>query len=171
MRFPGSFREIHQPGRRYPPLIWPRKQKINGNLEIFHHFLTWFDFFFDWVHFFECTIVTQSLLDLKTSFLRFLEVFDAILKFRLSNFPKIWNVQILLGHFKEGYLPPGWWISRKEPGNRIFRSSRCGFKKNWSKNIIFSQSYDLLDYVFFFAVNVLREPWKSLHSLAGGFIC
>ena len=64
----------------------------------------------------------------------------------------------LLGHFKRGYLLPGRWISRKEPGNRIFRSSRCGLKKIWSKNIIFSQSYDLLERYFFlrtaFSVNL-----------------
>ena len=123
-----------------------QNQWKSGDISSFSHLIR---FFFDWVHFFECTIVTQSLLDLKTSFLRFLEIFDAILKFRLSKFSKIWNFQILLGHFKRGYLPPAWRISRKEPGNRIFRSSRCGLKKIWSKNIIFSQSYDLLERYFF----------------------
>ena len=63
----------------------------------------------------------------------------------------------LLGHFKEGYLPPGRWISRKDLGNRIFRSSRCDFKKIWSKNIIFSQSYDLLEKVFFADKNVAED--------------
>ena len=43
----------------------------------------------------------------------------------------------LLGHFKGGYLFPGWRISQKEPGNRIFRSSRCGLKKYDQKILFF----------------------------------
>ena len=124
-----------------------QNQWQSGDISSFSH-LIWFFSLIEYI-FFKCMIVTQSLLDLKTLFLWFLVIFDAILKFRLSKFSKIWKFQILLGHFKRGYLLPVPWISRKEPGNRIFRSSRCGLKKLWSKNIIFSQSYDLLETDFF----------------------
>ena len=91
---PGSFVKSTNLGGGTPFEVTKQKHKINENLEIFHHFPIWTDFFVEWVHFFNRTIVTQSLLDLKTSFLRFLEIFGTILKFQLSKFSnklKIWN--------------------------------------------------------------------------------
>ena len=78
---------------------------------------------------------------------------------KMMKYPQIFVYFVfLLGHFKGGYLPPGRWISRKEPGNHIFRSSRCGLKKFPLKNIIFSQSYDLMEKGPFFCLTFLDEP-------------
>ena len=158
MRFPDSFCEIHRLGGRYLPLKWPNTKLM----KIRRYFIIFLNRFFRWLSaFFGGRIVTQSLLDLKTSFLRFLEIFGTILKFRLSKFPKIWKFQILLGHFKGGYLPPGWRISRKEPGNRIFRSSRCDLKKSDQKIIFFRKVTTFWKRTLFLLQNVSEDFWAS----------
>ena len=93
MRFPDSFCEIHRLGGRYLPLKWPNTKLM----KIRRYFIIFLNRFFRWLSaFFGGRIVTQSLLDLKTSFLRFLEIFGTILKIWLSNFSKSENLKFCL---------------------------------------------------------------------------
>ena len=61
------------------------------------------------------TIVIQSLCDLKTSFLRFLEGFWYHFEISALKIFKNLNFQILLGHFKGGYLPQVGGFHEKSP--------------------------------------------------------
>ena len=165
MRFPDSFREIRQPGRRYPPLKWPSKN--TKSMKIWRYFIIFSpDSIFSliecifWLH--DCYSITtwskNFISEVSSDFLCNFEISALQISQNLKFSNSAWSLQ-------RGVPPPGRWISRKEPGNRIFRSRRCGLKKSDQK-ILFFVKLQPSGKCFF----LVTKSEFGLHSLAGGFI-
>ena len=146
MRIPGSFCEIHRLGGRYLPLKWPNTKLM----KIRRYFIIFLNRFFRWLSaFFGGRIVTQSLLDLKTSFPRFLEVFGTILKIWLSKFSNSENLKFCLVTSKGGTSPQVGGFHKKSPEIAFSDRVDAVWKKSDQKILFFRKVMTFWKRTFF----------------------